>query len=355
LIASCWFLAISSGILLFLRTYCKVWRSRGLWFDDHLLLASWVALAIAVSVNTYIVSLGFGSHIETISDENLKKISLSTIMVAAFGIMSTTLSKSSFAITLYRISMDQWMKYLLIFIMVTINISMNLVWIFGLVKCSPFAKVLDGKVEGTCWDKNKLVKFQLFAAYYSAALDFVLALLPWQILMGMSLRRRERLGVTVAMSLGAIAGATAIVKAVMVVNITSKDFTYDRVDLTIWTLAEPAVSIMAISIPVLYVSTKPLLPTHLTRPDACCTANSSPATRATFETSPRQPAPRASPVEPLIRQPTSENRNDTTATESTARIQSSSCPLRDGKSRKRHSRIHRARVAPARHRYPTAL
>jgi hypothetical protein len=164
LIASCWFLAISSGILLFLRTYCKVWRSRGLWFDDHLLLASWVALAIAVSVNTYIVSLGFGSHIETISDENLKKISLSTIMVAAFGIMSTTLSKSSFAITLYRISMDQWMKYLLIFIMVTINISMNLVWIFGLVKCSPFAKVLDGKVEGTCWDKNKLVKFQLFAA-----------------------------------------------------------------------------------------------------------------------------------------------------------------------------------------------
>jgi hypothetical protein len=32
---------------------------------------------------------------------------------------------------------------------------------------------------------------------------------------------------------------------------TSQDFTYDRVDLTIWTLAEPAASIMAISIPVL--------------------------------------------------------------------------------------------------------
>lgn len=251
LIASCWSLVAASGILLFLRTYCKLWRARGLWWDDHLLLASWASLVIAVSINTYIVSLGFGSHIWTISAENLRTINLNTIMVAAFGIMSTTLSKTSFAMTLYRISTNQWMKYVLIFIIVTINISMNLVWIFGLAKCTPFAKVLDGTVEGTCWNRKKLLKFQLFAAYYSAALDFILALLPWQILMGMSMRRRERLGVTIAMSLGAIAGATAIVKAVLVVNMKSTDFTFARVDLTIWTLAEPAVSIMAISIPVL--------------------------------------------------------------------------------------------------------
>jgi hypothetical protein len=39
----------------------------------------------------------------------------------------------------------------------------------------------------------------------------------------------------------------------MVVKMTSLDITYDRVDLTIWTLTEPAASIMAISIPHLYV------------------------------------------------------------------------------------------------------
>ena len=42
------------------------------------------------------------------------------------------------------------------------------------------------------------------AADYSAILDFVLALLPWQILMGKSMLRRERLGIAVAMSLGAM-------------------------------------------------------------------------------------------------------------------------------------------------------
>ena len=47
------------------------------------------------------------------------------------------------------------------------------------------------------------------------------------------------------------AGITGIVKSVMVVHMTDPDFTYERVDLTIWTLSEPAVSIMAISIPVL--------------------------------------------------------------------------------------------------------
>ncbi|KAF5624447.1 integral membrane protein pth11 [Fusarium sp. NRRL 52700] len=165
--------------------------------------------------------------------------------------MATTISKTSFAITLYRIATNAWMKYFLIFIIVTINVSMNLVWIFGFAKCTPLERVWNPDVPGTCWDKSKLLTFQLFAAYYSAILDFVLALLPWVILMRMTMRRRERLGVAVAMSLGAIAGITGIVKAVLVVSMKSEDITYDRVDLTIWTLTEPAASIMAICIPVL--------------------------------------------------------------------------------------------------------
>lgn len=128
---------------------------------------------------------------------------------------------------------------------------MNLVWIFGLAKCTPFERVIDKSVPGTCWDLKKLRDFQLFAAYYSAILDFVLAFLPWQILMNLTMKRREKVGVAIAMSLGAVAGVTGIVKSVMVVHMTDPDITYSRVDLTIWTLAEPAVSIMAISIPVL--------------------------------------------------------------------------------------------------------
>jgi hypothetical protein len=80
-------------------------------------------LAIAVSLNTYIVSLGFGQHMVTISQENLKTINLNTIIVAAFGIIATTTSKTSFAITLYRLTSDRWMKYFLIFVIITVSIS----------------------------------------------------------------------------------------------------------------------------------------------------------------------------------------------------------------------------------------
>lgn len=249
--AVCWSLVAASAILLFLRVYSKLWSRRGLWWDDHFLLISWFSLVIAVSINSYIVSLGFGQRMATISDDNLAKIKLNTIIVAAFGIIATTTGKTSFAITLYRITTERWMKYFLIFVIITINVSMNLVWIFGLAKCTPFEKVYRSNVPGTCWDKNKLGKFQLFAAYYSAILDFVLAFIPWQILKDLTMKRREKVGVAVAMSLGAVAGATGIVKSVMVVHMTDPDITYSRVDLTIWTLAEPAVSIMAISIPVL--------------------------------------------------------------------------------------------------------
>lgn len=119
---------------------------------------------ISIAINTYLVSLGFGRHMKTISEENLREINVCTIVGAAFGIIATTTSKTSFAITLYRIATNAWMKYFLIFVIVTINVSMNLVWIFGFAKCTPLARVFDKAVPGTCWDPSKLLQFQLFAA-----------------------------------------------------------------------------------------------------------------------------------------------------------------------------------------------
>lgn len=83
------------------------------------------SLVIAVSINSYIVSLGFGQRMATISDDNLAKIKLNTIIVAAFGIIATTTGKTSFAITLYRITTERWMKYFLIFVIITVRHSMT--------------------------------------------------------------------------------------------------------------------------------------------------------------------------------------------------------------------------------------
>lgn len=38
-----WLLVGLSGLFLGLRIYCKFMKSRGLWWDDYLLIASWVS------------------------------------------------------------------------------------------------------------------------------------------------------------------------------------------------------------------------------------------------------------------------------------------------------------------------
>ena len=48
--AVCWSLVAASAILLFLRVYSKLWSRRGLWWDDHFLLISWVCPKPAVTM-----------------------------------------------------------------------------------------------------------------------------------------------------------------------------------------------------------------------------------------------------------------------------------------------------------------
>jgi hypothetical protein len=42
LLAATWLLTVFSAIFLGLRVYCKLFRGRRLWWDDHFLIASWV-------------------------------------------------------------------------------------------------------------------------------------------------------------------------------------------------------------------------------------------------------------------------------------------------------------------------
>lgn len=53
-----WVLVGLSGLFLGLRIYCKFMKSRGLWWDDYLLIASWV------SISAYLIA-GNGLLIES--------------------------------------------------------------------------------------------------------------------------------------------------------------------------------------------------------------------------------------------------------------------------------------------------
>lgn len=253
LLVVCCMLVALAGLFLGLRIYCKVIRQKGIWWDDWVMMAAWIALLAAGCFNARLVSLGFGRHMNTISEHNRDIIGFQTVFVGMFSILALSLSKTSFCLTLLRLLVDSRMSWLLWFIIVTVNVGLNMVWIIGFVKCSPMSKAWEPTVEGHCWPKAAVMQYGFFAGYYSAALDVLLALLPWKILMGMAMLRRERLGVAVCMSLGIIAGVAGFIKNLKFASMASPDITYERVDLTIWGMAEGAVSIMAASLPVLRI------------------------------------------------------------------------------------------------------
>jgi len=50
---------------------------------------------------------------------------------------------------------------------------------------------------------------------YSGAMDIVLALLPWKLVWPLNMRKKEKIGVIIAMSMGVFAGITAVIKVAM--------------------------------------------------------------------------------------------------------------------------------------------
>lgn len=59
-------------------------------------------------------------------------------------------------------------------------------------------------VDGQCWDPNINISYGIFASVYSGLSDLALAILPWQVVMGLNLKMKEKIGVALAMSMGAL-------------------------------------------------------------------------------------------------------------------------------------------------------
>ena len=71
---------------------------------------------------------------------------------ATFTVTAIVWTKTAFAITLLRIS-DGWMKKLVWFILITVNISMGMTAAMFWLGCTPLPKSWTPSIlEGSCWD-----------------------------------------------------------------------------------------------------------------------------------------------------------------------------------------------------------
>lgn len=166
------------------------------------------------------VHVGYGKHSWDVTLPDVQAVQPLALTRATFIVTAAVWSKTSFAITVYRLS-SRKVKWLLIFIVVSMNLAMGLGCIFSWVTCHPTRKAWDPVVEGTCWSIETLNKYSIFSSCtllfpitnnamilltrflaYSGTMDFVLAVLPWTLLWNVQMRTKEKVGVLLAMSMG---------------------------------------------------------------------------------------------------------------------------------------------------------
>ncbi|KAF7539652.1 hypothetical protein G7054_g1967 [Neopestalotiopsis clavispora] len=243
---------------------------------------------------TLTLTLGFGQHSAAVPKENLYTLVKLVSVTSVLTLVAAAFSKTSFALTLLRLT-DGWMKKAVWVIIVTLNLVLLVNAILPFLRCIPSEAAWNPAVEGKCFDILISIRFSIFGAAYSAAMDWLLALVPWAIIMKLNMKINERIGVAVCMSLGLVAGMTSIVRCIKIPLVNSEDFTYRAGDLAIWTVAEVATTIMATSIPVLRVflrrivttnqgSSGPVNPYHRSAADGTFVKNLHPDTKATEHT-----------------------------------------------------------------------
>ncbi|KAI1640965.1 hypothetical protein F4809DRAFT_588197 [Biscogniauxia mediterranea] len=245
-----WILATLAMVFLGVRIWCRLFRHKGLWWDDGLLIASLVALLVAASSHTAMLASGYGAA-------PFAKGLPVTFLEAAFSSASiaTAWSKTAFAITLLSIAKTRTTKAFLWMAIVFLNIICYLFAIgFWSKTCESdrsqgFASAV---LPGPCWSADSFTLVMYIQASFSAAMDLTLAFLPWPIIWRTQLQVPEKIGLGISMSLGVIACVVVILRIVYLEQLQSHwvDATWYTGKVCVTNIAEPCATIVAQSIPV---------------------------------------------------------------------------------------------------------
>jgi hypothetical protein len=147
------------------------------------------------------VPLGFGKHVPDVDPTNFSQLGFQSLVGGTFAIASVIMSKTSFGITLLRFTEGKT-RWFILFVVISMNIVTWPSALFLWIQCDPVAKGWNQTLPGTCWNPRVNVVYGIITGVYSGLADWALALLPWKVIWGLQMARKEKIGVGVAMSMG---------------------------------------------------------------------------------------------------------------------------------------------------------
>jgi len=192
-ITAFWVMVSISGTFLGLRLYCRASHVRAIWWDDYVLITGWIFMMTAVGLQTDIFKSGYLVTAFTdphIGPRNLASDSCMKIALA--------LTKTSFSLTVMRIAVG-WPRYVVYACMIVVNVACA---VHAIMVWRQNCGTVEAWTFTPCWDADSGVWMNLIGSIISAVTDFVLTFVPLQVIWGLQMKRIEKIGVGIAMSIG---------------------------------------------------------------------------------------------------------------------------------------------------------
>ncbi|TDZ24157.1 hypothetical protein Cob_v003393 [Colletotrichum orbiculare MAFF 240422] len=249
----CWILTVIATIFVFARIYVRYKVSRKFLSDDWICLLSlicvWLSSAfISVAIHFY----SYGKHMEVLSREQQKGAVFWSLVAITPGILSYTTPKLAVAILLVRLmNPTRYHQWFLWSLTLLCTISQLVAPPLHFLRCVPVEKNWNMSIDGKCFKYEAVAYYSVYAGAISAVTDVYLAVYPAVVLFGLQMSLKKKIGLSLALGVGAVGGVFAILKTATLPNLDKPDATYHTADLRIRTTIEGSTLIIASTIPVL--------------------------------------------------------------------------------------------------------
>ncbi|KAK8133785.1 hypothetical protein PG984_005797 [Apiospora sp. TS-2023a] len=252
-LAACWTVTAVSTLFVAGRLYVRGVIQRTLWSDDYLIILSLLCGYISTAFSTVATSYGNGQHFDLLDLEQKEGAILWTTAAFCPGILSFGLPKLAVIALLTRILNPSRAHWWYLWAMGLVCFASLLATVGVLLgQCTPARSLWTFSItEKTCFDKDILVGYCIYAGSISAFVDLYLAIYPSMVLFKLQMPIKKKLALCAALGIGSVSGIVAIYKSTRIPSLGSPDFSYDTSDLVIWTVIEGSTIIIASSIPVM--------------------------------------------------------------------------------------------------------
>ncbi|KAK2609474.1 hypothetical protein N8I77_002971 [Diaporthe amygdali] len=244
----------SATMLTAARLYCSVGLLNRYRREDAVILLSLIFLWAGCILTILAVVSGMGKHVDTLTIQQRVDARFYYTISVWPALLAITVPKIAVAGLIIRIfTPDVWTKTIMS-VVVCIGVA-NYIVISALstFQCRPLAASWDPRVQGaSCVSPKIYLDLCYFTSTYSASVDCYLAIYPALVFRKMGFGVIKKIGLSVVLGLGIGATAVACLKISYLHVLSSEDFTWTTPRLTIWTITEATVTIVAACIPVLH-------------------------------------------------------------------------------------------------------